>query len=189
MTETPTKPAPFDAEAAADHLTKTCNTCGVEKPLSEYHRDRHKRDGWAGICKACRIPQEREYYGQNREAVLTKQRLYYGRNRESLLAKDRAYYRRNRSKLLARDRAWKKSRPEVARAGALVQAAVARGRLHQGPCEGCGSRARIDAHHDDYSKPLDVRWLCRSCHLRLHAERHPLTPETDPNPTEEGDNA
>lgn len=36
------------------------------------------------------------------------------------------------------------------------------------PCEVCGSEI-VDAHHDDYSKPLDVRWLCPLHHRRLHA--------------------
>lgn len=41
------------------------------------------------------------------------------------------------------------------------------GRLVRRPCEVCGL---LDSqmHHDDYSKPLEVRWLCRPCHLKLH---------------------
>lgn len=35
-------------------------------------------------------------------------------------------------------------------------------------CEKCQSGLRLNAHHDDYSKPLDVRWLCTSCHYRVH---------------------
>ena len=38
-------------------------------------------------------------------------------------------------------------------------------------CEQCGGKHEYDAlqaHHDDYSKPLEVRWLCRSCHQRHH---------------------
>lgn len=43
-----------------------------------------------------------------------------------------------------------------------------RGKLLPQPCEKCGSDA--EKHHDDYSKPLEVRWLCRPCHLAEHRE-------------------
>lgn len=35
------------------------------------------------------------------------------------------------------------------------------------PCEHCGSRAD-HKHHEDYDRPLDIVWLCRRCHIRLH---------------------
>lgn len=43
-----------------------------------------------------------------------------------------------------------------------------RGKLIPAPCEKCGT-AKTEMHHDDYAKPLDVRWLCRPCHLDHHA--------------------
>lgn len=43
-----------------------------------------------------------------------------------------------------------------------------RGELIPAPCERCGD-VDTEMHHDDYDAPLDVRWLCRSCHLALHA--------------------
>ena len=36
------------------------------------------------------------------------------------------------------------------------------------PCEVCGGTVKVDAHHDDYGKPLEVRWLCRSHHNKHH---------------------
>jgi hypothetical protein len=41
-------------------------------------------------------------------------------------------------------------------------------------CSECGTKARLDGHHDDYAKPLSVRWLCRGCHQRWHAENEVL---------------
>jgi hypothetical protein len=49
-----------------------------------------------------------------------------------------------------------------------VQRALASGDLVKGSCEICGD-ATVDAHHDDYRKPLEVRWLCRQHHVRVHA--------------------
>lgn len=35
-------------------------------------------------------------------------------------------------------------------------------------CADCGQEKTLDAHHHDYSKPLEVRWLCRLCHKKAH---------------------
>ena len=50
-----------------------------------------------------------------------------------------------------------------------VRKAIARGKIERGPCEVCGSRP-AEAHHDDYSKPLAVRFLCPAHHREHHAK-------------------
>jgi predicted DNA-binding protein YlxM (UPF0122 family) len=61
------------------------------------------------------------------------------------------------------------------RAHNIVEKAVLRGILTPAPCETCGAdgvfadgRREVQAHHDDYSKPLSVRWLCQKCHHEWH---------------------
>jgi hypothetical protein len=50
-----------------------------------------------------------------------------------------------------------------------VRNAIKAGSLTRSPtCETCGQTAYTHGHHDDYSKPLDVRWLCKPCHEDQH---------------------
>ena len=55
----------------------------------------------------------------------------------------------------------------------LFQGAVRHGRLKRQPCELCGD-VKTHGHHDDYSKPLEVRWLCQKHHGQAH--RLPVDP-------------
>jgi len=62
---------------------------------------------------------------------------------------------------------WRRANPKKYAAHIAVQRALGQGKLSKQPCEVCGE-PKVDAHHDDYSKPLKVRWLCRTHHTRLH---------------------
>ena len=46
---------------------------------------------------------------------------------------------------------------------------IKRGKLKKGICEVCGS-ADVEAHHDDYTKPLAVRWFCRLHHNAIEGK-------------------
>lgn len=52
-----------------------------------------------------------------------------------------------------------------------VRAAIKRGDLQRPTCcADCGRTVEVHGHHDDYAKPLDVRWLCRQCHAAEHKQ-------------------
>lgn len=70
---------------------------------------------------------------------------------------------------------WRRANPEKYRAHVAVQRALSAGALTKGKCEVCGASA-TDAHHDDYTRPLDVRWLCRQHHTRLHSGGEDMFP-------------
>lgn len=62
-----------------------------------------------------------------------------------------------------------------ARAHDITEKALLKGLLVRQACEVCGAngtfkdgRSEVQAHHDDYGKPLDVRWLCQKHHHEWH---------------------
>lgn len=84
-----------------------------------------------------------------------------------------------RAKIIARRKLYKERDLEGffmrARAVKKVNYRVKVGKISKpSKCEKCSKEKRINAHHEDYTKPLEVMWLCYSCHSRLHIERKRL---------------
>ena len=53
----------------------------------------------------------------------------------------------------------------------LVAKAIKEGKLIKPTeCSRCGKEGWVEGHHKDYSKPLEVEWLCRKCHRGIHAK-------------------
>lgn len=65
-------------------------------------------------------------------------------------------------------RIYKKKYPDKIKAHQKVYRAVRSGKLKRSPCEICGAKAQ--GHHEDYSKPLEVKWLCTLHHAERHKE-------------------
>jgi ribosomal protein S27AE len=89
---------------------------------------------------------------------------------ERMRALHRASYQRNRNKFLERNRKQHETNPEIHRAHNAVYRAVKTGKLlRPTSCPKCGrTDKRIQAHHADYNKPLEVTWLCAPCHSKEH---------------------
>lgn len=95
--------------------------------------------------------------------------------------KDRAWERRQTDEFKARRKVWKRTFERNHRAHKRCwnryEDALERGYLRRGPCEVCGD-VETHGHHDDYSKPLSVRWLC----VKHHAIHHRKYPDKQPAP-------
>lgn len=134
---------------------KTCRKCGVFKRAAEYYKHAQMKDGRLNICIEC---------------VKTRVRKHRQEN-DSVREYDRKRYRENlsrRIKAAKNAQKWNERYPDRYRAHNMLSAAIRDGRLERGKkCELCGSKKNLEGHHDDYKKPLDVRWMCVRCH-RLH---------------------
>ena len=131
---------------------KSCFKCKKEKLLSEFYKHKRMGDGHLNKCKAC---------AKNDVAS----------HRINNLDKIRAYDRKRGSRQDKKYRDdYKEKFPLKYKAHNIVSNAIRDGKLFKEPCEKCGSETRIHAHHDDYSKPLNVRWLCATAHHQWHAK-------------------
>lgn len=123
---------------------KTCFKCDVEKPLSEFYKHPMMGDGHLNKCKKCA-----------RYDVRVNRRLRI----EYYVEYDRRRYREGRHQPTRA--------PERALATRLLNQAVRAGRVKKLACEVCGD-PKSEGHHEDYTKPLDVIWLCRKHHRNAH---------------------
>ena len=146
---------------------KTCRDCGVQKPLSEFYCHSAMKDGHLNKCKEC--VKERVYYHRMRNLEDIRE---YDRQRGNLphrVAARKAYQQTDAGKEAMRraNLAYIERNPERRKAHIIVWNAIRNGKLQKAPCEVCGDE-KVHAHHDDYSKPLEVRWLCRKHHREAH---------------------
>ena len=132
--------------------TKVCFKCGKRKKLEQFYKHPKMADGRVNKCKECNKKDVRE----NRKAKIDYYRAY---------DRDRG----NRQTLEYRKR-YAENNPIKYGARTMVNNAVRDGRLTKpNKCQECGGKTRLHGHHDDYSKPLQVRWLCPACHHQWHA--------------------
>lgn len=66
---------------------------------------------------------------------------------------------------------WQQEHPGRMNVYNKVYRAVKNGRIIKpSKCNDCHQENRLLAHHEDYSKPLEVIWLCHSCHKIRHSK-------------------
>lgn len=169
---------------------KTCIKCNQSKPIDLFATslNRKKERVYLNSCKECMREYKKSHYNANKQAYLDKAKKqreknpeeykkylneYYLQNKEDLKAKAKEYVKTEQGKEVRRkcnrnyfskdiNRFKHNARKKVLRAlqkGTLIKPSE---------CEVCGLELPLQAHHHDYSKPLDVRWVCIQCHENIH---------------------
>ena len=90
-------------------------------------------------CNVCNTQRAKKYRVSNKNTINKAVKKYESKNSEKLVA-------------------WQK-----------VNTALTLNKISKpSACQICGKCSRLDAHHNDYMKPLKVMWLCRKCHKNIH---------------------
>ena len=131
-----------------------CSRCQGVFPRSDFYESKKTWNGIGCQCKRCHIA----------TSIRTRDRENTRRLRRESMRRTRV---RNPEKFRERERvaSAKRVKGEKARARAALNSAVRSGKIARPEeCECCGRKVKVTGHHTDYSKPLDVVWLCYECH-------------------------
>lgn len=148
---------------------KTCTKCLQRKALKHFYKTAQNKDGYSYKCSDCTKDYFAKYRDKNRGKIRDYESEYFYRNKPKARA-SMEKYRSTKRGIDATRRATQKYKsryPEKIKAKSSVQNAIKTGRLKRKRCEKC-RKSPAEAHHDDYSKPLHVRWLCKKHHVEHH---------------------
>lgn len=136
-----------------------CNICQLDKPETEFYPRKAERQGeYLSACKVCRSQKKKtEKYSDietSREKGKEIMRKFRHNNPEKCKETHKKWRQKNKEKYNVKD---------------FVRRAIKSGKLHKPKlCEFCFQPKPLQGHHEDYSKPLDVKWLCAGCHKSWH---------------------
>jgi ribosomal protein S27AE len=141
-------------------VEKQCKKCLRTKSIDDFWKRSDVLDGHFGKCKECALDDLKKYQKDNHDRLINLRRLRYDivgyapkwRSKEATKRAKKKWAENHRDEKRARDR---------------VCHAVHTGKLIRPDfCSKCSSIGRVEAHHEDYSRPLDVIWLCKKCHAK-----------------------
>jgi len=152
----------------------------------ERERERHKKwikNNPEKYKESCRKTYKKSYEN-NKDKILARNKKWKDENKELKRESDRNWRINNLEKAHERVRLWKENNPERVtalnkeyykkypekfKARRALSYAVEGGKIVRPTiCSRCNEEGYIEGHHYDYSKPLEVIWLCRKCHAKEH---------------------
>jgi len=135
---------------------KECKDCKSEKPLNDFNRNGKYR---ASYCKDCHYKRYMKWVITNRKINIKNCKKWRQENKEKWSKILRTQYKKQH-----------KLDPHKLNSRSALQYAVTTRRvIKRNSCEICHN-GPTHGHHEDYSKPLEVIWLCQNCHKSLHQQ-------------------
>jgi hypothetical protein len=177
---------------------RICKECGIEKNESEFFKHRNSFQGKCKLCRREQIKKleknnpekykkkERErnlirnatnerklWREKNREKneknIALQCRKYRTENKENLYEKAKLWREKNKEKYCQSIKRHHEQNPHKRRARQRLFYHIKKGNMTRPNfCSKCNKECIPEAHHEDYTKALDVKWLCRSCHGYEH---------------------
>ena len=140
-------------------MKKKCFKCGRTKDIRQFYKHPMMADGHLGKCKSCTKKDAATRYA---DPV----------SKEKIREYERARFMdpERKKKAMGYQRKRRKNRPGKEAARRKISNGIRDGRVERKPCEVCGAE-KAQAHHDDYRKPLEVRWLCFKHHREHHKQK------------------
>ncbi len=173
---------------------KACSKCKINKEDLEFWIRNDRKSGLSSECRSCAGERRRNKDKSNQNETRKK---WYLRNAEKIKKINIEYARKNKDKVNSNHRKWYEENFEIVKeqrenqrvrirewakkytkqdhireklkANRLLNYNVSTGKIIRPlTCSLCGNERKLEGHHHDYNKPLDVIWVCRKCHVMIH---------------------
>ena len=123
------------------------------------------------------------WYENNRKKYLERKKRYREKHKDQIAEYYRKWYAKNGRKRTKRQleniKKWQKEHKKQVRVAGNTNSYINRHNVKRPTkCENCRKERKVVAHHPDYNRPLNVVWLCYSCHKKLHNAETQQTTET-----------
>lgn len=147
---------------------KICFKCKLEKDFEHFYKN--PKNGYIGTCKECiklyKIQYRKDNIEKFKEYDKVRCRLPHRKLAIKLLRKTEEGKKLHHEY----DLRYRLKYKEKNKAHRMLNNYVRDGKIIRKPCQVCGNE-KSQGHHEDYSKPLDVIWLCAKHHTELHTKK------------------
>ena len=169
--------------------TKYCKECKQVKSLGDFYRHKSCKDGRNTYCKPCDNLRSRVRYKANKVLECEKYKKRYkddiefsdkkravskmrrGKYPEKVKKEHDNWVKLNKDKISITAKRWRdKNKHKIVTHLAIFKATRSDLVIKPKNCSVCKDATNLHGHHKDYSKPLDVVWVCCKCHANIHKE-------------------